>query len=141
MSLPRLSKRLKIMAETTPPALLGPTSKEKKYDRQLRLWAANGQLALEGSHVLLIQPWPHKKTKVMGSGVVGVEALKNLILPSVGQYTILDTATVSDQDLGVNFFLEEESLGKPRADETCKLLQELNPDVKGHSITEVSNEH
>lgn len=58
----------------TPPPLQGPTSKEKKYDRQLRLWAATGQSALEDAHILLINS---------GSGVAGVEALKNLVLPGI----------------------------------------------------------
>ena len=109
----------------TPPPIQGPTAKEKKYDRQLRLWAASGQQALEDARVLLLNS---------GSGVVGVETLKNLILPGVGSFTIVDEAEVSDKDLGVNFFLEDNSLGKPRAEETCKLLQELNPEVNGNAI-------
>jgi hypothetical protein len=56
----------------TPPVLHGPTAKEKKYDRQLRLWAASGQAALEEAHLLLINSGP---------GVIGVETLKNLVLP------------------------------------------------------------
>jgi len=130
------------MAETTPPPLQGPTSKEKKYDRQLRLWAASGQQALEEAHVLLVNPSlsntdDDQANKVLGTGVVGIEALKNLILPGIGNYTIVDNATVSEEDLGVNFFLEEQSLGKSRAEETCRLLQELNPDVKGNFISKV----
>ena len=113
----------------TPPPLQGPTAKEKKYDRQLRLWAASGQQALEDSKVLLLNSGP---------GVVGVEALKNLILPGVGSFTIVDEAEVTEEDLGVNFFLEEESLGKARAEETCNYLQELNPEVNGFAIREVS---
>lgn len=58
--------------ETIPPPLQGPTSKERKYDRQLRLWAANGQAALEDAHILLVNS---------GSGVAGIETLKNLVLP------------------------------------------------------------
>jgi hypothetical protein len=38
----------------------------------------------------------------------------------------------------VNFFLEDESLGKFRAEETVRLLEELNPDAKGTAIKEVS---
>ena len=114
----------------TPPPLHGPTAKEKKYDRQLRLWAASGQQALEDAHVLLLNS---------GSGVVGVETLKNLVLPGVGNFTIVDDHTVGDEDLGVNFFLEEESLGKWRATECCKFLQELNPEVKGHAVQQVSS--
>ena len=113
---------------TTPPPLQGPTAKEKKYDRQLRLWAASGQQALEDAKVLLLNSGP---------GVVGVETLKNLILPGVGDYTIVDEVDVAEKDLGVNFFLEESSLGKSRAEETCKFLQELNPEVRGHAIQKV----
>jgi NEDD8-activating enzyme E1 regulatory subunit len=109
-------------ASVTPPPLHGPTAKEKKYDRQLRLWAASGQQALEEAHILLLNS---------GSGVVGVEALKNLVLPGTGTFTIVDDNIVRDEDLGVNFFLENESLGKPRAAECCKYLNELNPEVKG----------
>lgn len=112
----------------TPPLLQGPTAKEKKYDRQLRLWAAGGQKALEEAKVLLLNSGP---------GVTGVETLKNLILPGVGNYTIVDEAEVGDKDLGVNFFLEEGSLGKSRAVETCRLLQELNPEVHGNAVQKV----
>jgi amyloid beta precursor protein binding protein 1 len=41
---------------------------------------------------------------------------------------------VEEADLGVNFFLDEECLGLPRADCCVKLLQELNPDVAGESF-------
>ena len=114
---------------TTPPPIQAPTAKEKKYDRQLRLWAAAGQQALEEAKILLINN--------SGPSVVGIETLKNLILPGVGSFTIFDNAKVTEQDLGVNFFLTEDSLGKSRAGECCRYLQELNPDVKGYSIQEV----
>ncbi|KIW11805.1 hypothetical protein PV08_09077 [Exophiala spinifera] len=118
--------------EVTPPPLQAPTAKEKKYDRQLRLWAASGQRALEESHVLLVIG---DESHGSNSSVAGAETLKNLILPSIGNFTIADSATVTDADLGVNFFLETESLHKPRAEETRRLLSELNPDVTGHAIT------
>ncbi|KAJ5329627.1 hypothetical protein N7452_010017 [Penicillium brevicompactum] len=121
------------MTDAFPAALTGPTSKERKYDRQLRLWAATGQQALEDSRVLLVNsdgPLGQYNTGV--SGVAGVETLKNLVLPGIGGFTIVDPATVTESDLGVNFFLEEESLGKSRAEETCRLLRELNPDVQGY---------
>lgn len=44
---------------------------------------------------------------------------------------------MAEEDLGVNFFLEEASLGKSRGAECCKFLQELNPEVQGLSIQEV----
>ncbi|OJJ37692.1 hypothetical protein ASPWEDRAFT_106942 [Aspergillus wentii DTO 134E9] len=120
------------MTDAFPGALVGPSSKERKYDRQLRLWAASGQQALENARVLLVNsdgPWGNQSTGT--SGVVGVETLKNLVLPGIGGFTIVDPAIVTETDLGVNFFLEEESLGKSRAEETCRLLRELNPDVEG----------
>jgi amyloid beta precursor protein binding protein 1 len=126
------------MTDAFPGALVGPSSKERKYDRQLRLWAASGQQALEQSHVLLINSdGPIDDADTTVGGVVGVETLKNLVLPGVGGFTIVDPATVTEPDLGVNFFLEESSLGKSRAEETCRLLKELNPDVDGSFETEV----
>lgn len=95
----------------------------------MRLWGATGQIALENSHILLVNSGP---------GVVGLETLKNLVLPGAGNFTIQDSAVVDEADLGVNFFLEEEHLGGSRAEHTCNLLKELNPDVEGHFISEVS---
>jgi amyloid beta precursor protein binding protein 1 len=114
--------------DVPPPLQDIPTAKEKKYDRQLRLWGVGGQLALEETHTLLINNGP---------GVTGVETLKNLVLPGIGQFTIVDSEVVSEADLGVNFFLDDSSLGKFRADETVKLLMELNPGVQGHAVREV----
>ncbi|CAD6499041.1 BgTH12-04695 [Blumeria graminis f. sp. triticale] len=107
-----------------------PIAKEQKYDRQLRLWAAHGQQALEEAEILLINT---------GSGTVGVETLKNLVLPGVGKFTIIDDAKVCDADLGVNFFLDKNSLGSYRAECCVRHLQELNPEVKGdfHSVLDV----
>ena len=119
----------------TPPPIQAPTAKEKKYDRQLRLWAASGQRALEESRVLLIIS--DQGTEGSGSCVAGIETLKNLVLPGIGSFTIADSAMVTEADLGINFFLEAESLGKSRAKECTRLLEELNPDVKGHVVTQV----
>lgn len=103
-----------------------PSSREKKYDRQLRLWGSNGQNRLEESHIALF-----------GATATGCEILKNLILPSVGRFTIIDDKIVVESDLGVNFFLDEDSLGKSRAERAAALLGELNPDVKGDYIEDV----
>lgn len=67
----------------TPPVLHGPSEKEKKYDRQLRLWAATGQAALESANILLVNS---------GCGTVGVESLKNLILPGSLLYFVCSGA-------------------------------------------------
>ncbi|KAL6710379.1 hypothetical protein ACN47E_009325 [Coniothyrium glycines] len=124
--MPGAAFHLRLTADEIQP-VTGPTAKEKKYDRQLRLWGATGQTALENSHILLINSGP---------GVVGLETLKNLVLPGIGNFTIQDSAVVTEKDLGVNFFLEDQHLGGFRAEHTCNLLKELNPDVEGHFITE-----
>ncbi|KAF3767481.1 hypothetical protein M406DRAFT_39084 [Cryphonectria parasitica EP155] len=111
-----------VVATQTPPILHGPSDKEKKYDRQLRLWAASGQAALESANILLFNT---------GAGTVGVETLKNLVLPGIGRFTIIDDAVTTEADLGINFFLDEASVGKPRAQSCAELLLELNPEVQG----------
>ncbi|KAF8935701.1 hypothetical protein EDD21DRAFT_66374 [Dissophora ornata] len=98
-------------------------AKTQKYDRQLRLWGNSGQEALESAHILLIN-----------ATAVGCEILKNLVLPGIGQFTIADQGTVTQNDIGSNFFLDFESLGKSRAERACELLGELNEDVKGNWV-------
>ncbi|KAM0750517.1 NEDD8-activating enzyme E1 regulatory subunit [Meredithblackwellia eburnea MCA 4105] len=97
-----------------------PDLHQQKYDRQLRLWAKTGQSALETAHIL-----------VVNATATAASTLKNLVLPGIGTFTILDPATTDGADIGNNFFLEPSSLGKPRAEEVTRLLLELNSDVKG----------
>ncbi|KAK3944836.1 putative NEDD8-activating enzyme E1 regulatory subunit [Diplogelasinospora grovesii] len=111
-----------IVMSQTPPILHGPSEKERKYDRQLRLWAASGQAALESANILLLNS---------GSGTVGIETLKNLVLPGIGRFAIYDDEVVDEADLGVNFFLDEGYLGEPRSQCLTELLLELNPEVQG----------
>lgn len=59
----------------------------------------------------------------------------------IGKFTIADDAIVNEADLGVNFFLDEQCLGKRRSQCCAELLQELNPDVEGtvcHPLSTVS---
>uniref|UniRef100_A0A8C4ICU2 NEDD8-activating enzyme E1 regulatory subunit n=1 Tax=Dicentrarchus labrax TaxID=13489 RepID=A0A8C4ICU2_DICLA len=100
-------------------------SKEQKYDRQLRLWGDHGQEALENAHVCLIN-----------ATATGTEILKNLVLPGIGAFTIVDGHTVSGEDVGNNFFLSNNNIGKNRAQAATELLQELNSDVSGNYVEE-----
>lgn len=50
-----------------------------KYDRQLRLWGSSGQRALGSTMVVLL-----------GSSACGTETLKNLVLPGVGSFLVVD---------------------------------------------------
>ena len=102
-----------------------PSEKSMKYDRQLRLWGDHGQYLLESSHVCLIN-----------ATATGTEILKNLVLPGIGAFTIVDNNLVSHSDLGVNFFVSCDCIGKSRAQIAMNLLQELNMDVRGNFIDE-----
>lgn len=86
----------------------------------MRLWGIEGQKRLEAAHIC-----------VLNGGCTASETLKNLVLPGIGKFTIVDDKIVENRDLGNNFFLELVSLGKPRADEVRRLLFELNDFCEG----------
>jgi len=100
-------------------------SKQEKYDRQLRLWANNGQSSLESASILIIEPT-----------ITTLELLKNLVLPGIGKFTIVDLKDkiIDDIDLSNNFYLGDDDLGKPRADVLAANLKELNTDVQSSII-------
>ena len=53
---------------------------------------------------------------VLGSTAIGTETLKNLVLPGCGSITIVDDATITQADLGNNFFVTESDVGSSRAE-------------------------
>mmetsp|Transcript_17264 Transcript_17264/g.39818 ORF Transcript_17264/g.39818 Transcript_17264/m.39818 type:complete len:559 (-) Transcript_17264:1531-3207(-) len=105
-----------------PPA--APSINDRK-DRSIRLWGERGQKALEQGHVICLN-----------ASVVATEVLKNLVLPGVGKFTIVDNKRVSEKDLGNNFFLDIECVGKLRAESIKRLLVEMNPEVVGNFVDE-----
>ncbi|XP_015754428.1 PREDICTED: NEDD8-activating enzyme E1 regulatory subunit-like [Acropora digitifera] len=96
--------------------------------KNARLWGDHGQEALEGARVCLIN-----------ASATGTEILKNLILPGIGSFTILDGQKVTGEDVGNNFFLTKEAIGKSRAECTTEFLLELNSDVSGDFIEETTD--
>lgn len=92
-----------------------------KYDRQLRLWGAKGQKALGETTVILLR-----------ASAVGTETLKNLVLPGIGEFLLVDDAAAVGKEFSSNFFLTANSDGKSRAQISWQLLQELNEDVQGN---------
>uniref|UniRef100_A0A8D3D1Z1 NEDD8-activating enzyme E1 regulatory subunit n=1 Tax=Scophthalmus maximus TaxID=52904 RepID=A0A8D3D1Z1_SCOMX len=98
-------------------------SKEQKYDRQLRLWGDHGQETLENAHVCLVN-----------ATATGTEILKNLVLPGIGAFTIVDGHTVSGEDVGNNVNLA--FMLQNRAQAATELLQEMNSDVSGNFVEE-----
>lgn len=101
------------------------TVKTEKYDRQIRLWGEDGQQDLENANICLVNVT-----------ALGTEILKCLILPGIGNFTIIDAGKVTNNDLGSNFFIDFNYLGKSRAQSACELLQELNPDTTGKYVSQ-----
>ncbi|XP_077686899.1 NEDD8-activating enzyme E1 regulatory subunit isoform X1 [Eretmochelys imbricata] len=90
-----------------------------------RLWGDHGQEALEAAHVCMIN-----------ATATGTEILKNLVLPGIGSFTIVDGNQVTGEDVGNNFFLQRSNIGQNRAQSATELLQELNNDVSGNFVEE-----
>ncbi|KZO94570.1 hypothetical protein CALVIDRAFT_539020 [Calocera viscosa TUFC12733] len=106
------------------PTNVRPDDKTRRYDRQLRLWASSGQSALEAARILFVS-----------GGATSTSSLKNLVLPGIGAFTILDPLPVTHADAGNNFFLHIDGIGQNRAEEGVKHLAELNDSVKGTADT------
>lgn len=94
---------------------------QDRYDRQLRLWGTHGQRKLSQASICCF-----------GSSALACEILKNLVLPGIGSFLIIDNARVTNRDLGQNFFLPPNTvLGDLRAKPVSELLLRLNPTVSG----------
>ncbi|KAK4501085.1 hypothetical protein PRZ48_006891 [Zasmidium cellare] len=89
------------------------------YDRQIRLWGAQAQERIRSAKVLLVS-----------LRALGTEIAKNLTLAGISSLTIIDDEPVTEDDLGAQFFLREEDIGKPRAEAAIPRIQELNPRVQ-----------
>lgn len=59
---------------------------------------------------------------------MATETLKNLVLPGLGRFTVLDGNMICAEDLGNNFFVRPADLGRPRAEAVTELLLEMNPE-------------
>lgn len=103
-------------------------NKQEKYDRQLRLWANNGQSSLESANVIVIEPT-----------ITTLELLKNLVLPGIGHFTIVSVdAKINEEDLSNNFYLADDDVGKSKVDTLATNLRELNTDVQ-YSVIKVDS--
>ncbi|ORY29355.1 hypothetical protein BCR39DRAFT_532469 [Naematelia encephala] len=123
LKLARMEDSIDIVQATTGTSSIPsyrPDAKQRRYDRQLRLWASSGQRSLESARVLLV-----------GCDATGCQGLKNLVLPGIQQFTILSSAITQPKDVATNFFLHPDSVGQPIAQEAVRLLSELNPSVEG----------
>lgn len=88
------------MATTTATAL--SPDEIALYDRQIRLWGAQAQERIRSANILLVS-----------LRALGTEIAKNLTLAGVSSLTIIDDEAVTEEDLGAQYFLREEDVGKP----------------------------
>jgi len=72
------------------------------YDRQIRLWGAQAQERIRSANILLVS-----------LRALGTEIAKNLTLAGISSLTIIDDEAVQEEDLGAQYFLREEDVGKP----------------------------
>jgi ubiquitin-activating enzyme E1 len=73
------------------------------------------------------------KMRVLLHGLrgVGIETAKNIILAGPAAVTIHDDSIAEIADLGVNFYLTQNDVGKTtRSEGSVAQLKELNPNVK-----------
>jgi molybdopterin/thiamine biosynthesis adenylyltransferase len=90
---------------------------ESLYSRQLLVLGAHAMRSMMRARVLL-----------SGLGGLGVEIAKNVILGGVRSFTCHDTAVCREGEL--NFFVAPTDVGRNRAEVSCGLLAELNPNVE-----------
>ncbi|KAL2651429.1 hypothetical protein R1flu_019557 [Riccia fluitans] len=117
-------KKRCLVKEATP-GVQAMAQRNKKYDRQLRIWGEQGQSALEKANIC-----------VLNAGPTGSETLKNLVLGGIGSFTVVDGSDIQASDLGNNFLIEWSSLGKRRASAVCSLLHEMNESVMPKFVDE-----
>ncbi|KAF8822975.1 ThiF family protein [Cardiosporidium cionae] len=96
---------------------------DSKYDRQMRLWGDHGQNRLNESSIC-----------ILGASAVATESVKNLILPGIKQFTLIEDKVVTKGDIGQNYFLSVEDEGNQRATAVLPKLLELNPAVEGTAL-------
>lgn len=60
------------------------------------------------------------------------EVAKNLVLAGIKSLTVVDHEAVTEDDLGAQFFISEEDIGKNRAEAAVPEMQKLNPRVNIH---------
>jgi len=93
----------------------GDSIDEGLYSRQLYVLGHEAMKKMATSNILIV-----------GMKGLGVEIAKNVALAGVKSVTIYDPNPVEIADLGTQFFLREDDVGKPRASVTAPRLAELN---------------
>ena len=102
---------------------------EQLYSRQVAAYGANSMNKLTKLKILIYR-----------IGGLGIEIAKNIILAGPKKVSIYDDKKIKIEDLGCNFYITEEDIGK-RKDEVClSKLKELNNIEFNLNIMWTSNE-
>eukprot|EP00177_Eucheuma_denticulatum_P005084 GFKZ01009265.1.p1 GENE.GFKZ01009265.1~~GFKZ01009265.1.p1 ORF type:complete len:658 (+),score=112.46 GFKZ01009265.1:100-1974(+) len=97
----------------------------QKYDRQIRIWGDNGQAALQRASVCLIN-----------ASALGTEILKNIVLPGIGAFTVIDGHDITPADYSNNFFLSSATA----LPDPSRLSQKFTPRNRALAATEATHE-
>ncbi|KAF9580034.1 hypothetical protein BGW38_003476, partial [Lunasporangiospora selenospora] len=96
-----------------------PFNEAALYDRQIRLWGLDAQNRMRNASVL-----------IAGMRALSNEVCKNIVLAGIGSITVLDHNQVTEEDLGSQFFLRADDVGRNRAASAAERVRLLNPRVK-----------
>jgi len=101
---------------------------EQLYSRQLYVIDHESMAKMQKASVL-----------IAGMNGLGAEIAKNTILAGVKSVSIMDHSTVRIRDLGSNFYLRPDAVGKQTRAQCCiAQLKSLNPHVRTQAITDKS---
>lgn len=98
---------------------------EQRYNRQLYVIGKDGMQKLNDASVL-----------IAGMSGLGAEIAKDIILTGLKNVTIQDDKCADVKDLGTNFCLTTQDIGKNRAVASLPMLAELNPLVNVRAVSE-----
>lgn len=113
---------------SVPPSVVLPKAMDElQYSRLIYTLGKEAVERLHQSRVLIV-----------GSGGLGAEISKNLLLSGIGGIGLVDDDDVAIRDLGSNFCLREGDVGRNRAVCTAENLREFNPSVDVEVIAQSS---
>ena len=92
---------------------------ELLYSRQIAAYGSNAMKKITQLKIL-----------IFGMRGLGIEISKNIVLAGPKKVTIFDQNVITMKDLGANFYLNEEDIGKRRDEISLKKLKELNNNVE-----------
>ncbi|KAI9297024.1 hypothetical protein K502DRAFT_363590 [Neoconidiobolus thromboides FSU 785] len=88
------------------------------YDRQIRVWGFQAQQKMKNSTI-----------GVIGTSGLAIELMKNIVLAGIGKLVIFDQREVDGNEIGSNFYLSINDIGRKRAEVCAEKLSLLNPKV------------